>query len=80
MGLRGANLPETLYFIRMNEATLKRRKYKYRIFEFAVKLEGFINLGLMPKRIAFSLKPLIVGLIPQKILCRIKTNYYDDKI
>lgn len=79
MGLRGANLPEPLYFIRMNEATLKRRKYKYRIWEFAVKLEGFIRLGLMPQGIAFALKPLIVGLIPQNILCKIKNRYYDDK-
>lgn len=80
LGLRGANLPETLYFIRMDEAALRRRKYRYRVFECAVKLEGFAKLGLMPGGIAYGLKPLLVGLIPQRILGRVKRRCYRDKI
>lgn len=76
LGLRGANLPEALYFIRMDEATQKRRKYRYRFFECAVKLEGFTKLGLMPRGIIYGLKPLAVGLIPPAILERIKRAYY----
>lgn len=76
LGLRGANLPEALYFIRMDEAALKRRKYRYRFFECAVKLEGFAKLGLMPRGIVYGLKPLVVGLIPSAMLERIKRMYY----
>jgi len=44
-GFRGANLPEILYYIRMDEATLRRRKYRYRFPECAVKLEFFSGWG-----------------------------------
>ena len=75
-GFRGANLPEVLYHIRMDEAALRRRKYRYRFTECAVKLEGFFRLGLMPQGIAYGLKPLVVGLIPNRLLSRIKESYY----
>lgn len=79
LGRRGANLSEVLYFIRMDEAALKRRKYRYRFFECAVKLEGFFKLGLMPIGIIYGLKPLLVGLIPDPILNGIKRRYYNRR-
>ncbi len=75
-GYRGANLPEILYYIRMDEAAFRRRKYRYRFSECAVKLEGFFRLGLMPKGLVYGLKPLVVGLIPRSILNHMKEMYY----
>lgn len=72
----GANLPDTLYHIRRDEGTYHRRKYRYRFLECAVKLIGFTRLGLMPKGILFAVKPLVVGLIPAKLLEKYKQKYY----
>ena len=77
--LYGANLPEMLYHIRMNDATFNRRKYRFRFYEALVKAEGFARLGLMPKGIIYAIKPLIVGLIPNRILEPLKHFYYLKK-
>lgn len=79
MGYKGANIYKTLYYIRQDENTFKRRKYRYRINEAIVKYEGFKLLGLMPEGIVFAIKPLIVGLIPINLLNRIKDKYYKRK-
>lgn len=78
-GHHGVNIDEPLYYIRTDENTWRRRKYRYRFTEFLVKMEGFAKLGLMPKGIAFAAKPLVVGLIPQPVLDRMKKAYYTDK-
>lgn len=70
----GANLKEVLYFIRLDDRTFKRRKYKYRLNECVVKYKGFRNLGLMPKGLFYAVKPLVVGLIPIKLLNTIKSK------
>lgn len=75
-GFCGANLPDTLYCIRQDAATLSRRKYRYRFWETCVKFEGFCRLGLMPRGIPFTIKPLLVGLIPIPLLEQLKKLYY----
>lgn len=78
-GYTGENLPEVLYWIRTDINTLKRRKYRYRFNEAAVKLEGFTKLELLPEGVLYAIKPLIVGLIPSKVLSQIKDKYYNNK-
>ena len=75
-GLRGENTTDAVYYIREDADTFKRRKYRYRLTEVGVKWKGFSALGLMPKGILFAIKPLIVGLVPPKILERLKGKYY----
>lgn len=75
-GCTGVNLPAALYGIRLNEATYRRRKYRYRLNECAVKWIGFRRMGLMPRGIPFAVKPLIVGLIPIRLLNAMKKKYY----
>ena len=41
-----------------------------------MKFKGFNGLGLMPKGFIYAIKPLVVGLIPNKILSIIKNKYY----
>lgn len=71
-GYVGMNLFEPLYFYRDDKNTQKRRKYKYRIAESIIRYKGFKNMKLLPKGFIFVVKPLIVGLIPYKILNKIK--------
>lgn len=79
-GFKGANLEDVLYYIRFNVGTLKRRKYRYRFNESIVKLKGFTNLKLMPLGFFYAIKPLIVGLVPIKLLNQFKKIYYIDKL
>ena len=75
-GLRGANTSDALYHIREDKGTFRRRKYRYRFKETEVKLNGFARLGLMPKGVMFAFKPLVVGLIPMRLLELLKGHYY----
>lgn len=75
----GANLKEVLYFIRLDKATYKRRKYRYRLNECKVKYKGFKDLGLMPKGLLYAIKPLVVGLIPINLLNKIKSLFYNSR-
>ena len=69
---KGENLTERLYYFLEDEATLKRRKYRFRIDEAKVRIRGFKNLGLMPKGFFYGIKPLIVGLMPSPILKKLR--------
>lgn len=75
-GLRGANIVGPVYYIRENEGTFRRRKYRYRLKEARVKFRGFTQLHLMPKGLAFAVKPLLVGLLPVCFLEWLKGHYY----
>lgn len=75
-GLRGENTTDAVYYIREDADTFRRRKYRYRLTEAGVKWKGFLALGLMPKGIPFAIKPLIVGLLPPKLLELLKGKYY----
>lgn len=76
---KSANIPEFLYYFCEDKNTLGRRKYKYRIDEAKVRYRGFKLLGLLPKGFLYVLKPLIVGLIPQRLLCFLKSKFLKDK-
>lgn len=67
-GINGANIQKHLYSFREDKDTISRRKYKYRFDEAIVRWKRFRQLGLMPGAFPFVIKPLIVGLIPAKIL------------
>ncbi len=79
MGRTGENLEEPLYYIRTDEDTHRRRKYRYRLKECRVKWRGFSRLGLMPRGVPYALKPLAVGLVPRAALDRLKRAYYRDR-
>lgn len=67
-GLRGANISEPLYFFLEDQRARKRRKYRYRVDEMRVRYAGFKRMKLLPIGILFVIKPLIVGLIPGRLL------------
>ncbi|MBN1184996.1 MAG: glycosyltransferase [Bacteroidales bacterium] len=63
-GYRGYNIKEPLYKMRDDKNALNRRKFKYRVDEMRMKQEGYKMLGLPFYYQVFSLRPLIVGLLP----------------
>lgn len=77
---KGANLDEPLYYFCENKSAQKRRRYIYRIDEAKVRYIGFKKLHLLPKGIPYIIKPLIVGLIPNKLLQRLKDRKYKRKV
>ena len=72
---KSANLPEKLYYFCEDKNTLGRRKYRYRIDEAKVRYRGFKLLGLLPRGIPYVIKPLIVGLIPARLLVWLKNKF-----
>ncbi|KZE43902.1 glycosyltransferase family 2 protein [Rossellomorea marisflavi] len=67
-GYKGYNIQSPLMKFRENRDAYSRRKYKYRIDEAKVRQKGFKSLGLMPKGFLYVVKPLIVGMLPQRFL------------
>ena len=71
-GFSAGNIPVCLYKFREDEDAYSRRSYKFRIKEAYIRLIGFASLKLYPRAFIYVLKPLIVGLIPQPILRKMR--------
>ncbi|WP_304153468.1 glycosyltransferase [Megamonas hypermegale] len=67
-GYKGYNIQEFLYQFREDTDAFKRRAYKYRWDEVKIRYRGFKELNLLPKGFIYVIKPLIIGLIPQRYL------------
>lgn len=68
-GVNMYNFQEALLDYREDAESAKKKKYKYRFNEVYVRYNGFRELGLLNiKNIVYVIKPLIAGLIPQKII------------
>lgn len=67
-GIKIYTIQEKLLNYRVDQNSYKKRKYKYRINEFKVRYNGFKALKLMPRGYIYAIRPLIVGLIPKKII------------
>lgn len=66
-------IQDVLFDYREDKNSLKKRKYKYRINEFKVRMYNFKLLKIpFLKRFVFEFKPLIVGLVPGNLLNCIK--------
>lgn len=76
MGARGINLTERLYAFGESSEAVKRRRYRDKLREVSVKAEGFRKLKLYPIGIIYLAKPLLVGLIPAKLLAKIKDRVF----
>ena len=68
-GVKMYNFQEPLLDYRENELCAKKKKYKYRFNELYVRYNGFKKLKILNlKSLLFVIKPLIAGLIPQKVV------------
>lgn len=75
-GYIGCNLTEPYYNYRDDGGMLSSMKYRYRVDATVIRAKGFYRLGLYPVGIPYVAKPLVVGLIPIKILHLLKKKYY----
>lgn len=66
-GYKGKNIAEPLYSMRDDRAAYKRRKFKYRLNEAYVRRLCVKNLRLPFYCYIYSLRPIIVGLLPERI-------------
>lgn len=78
LGCKGYNIQRKLYQYREDKNSYRKRTYKNRINESIIRYKGFKQMGLLPKGYIYVFKPLLVGLIPARILKftkKIRGNY-----
>ena len=73
-GYTGYNIPETLYSMRDDRAAYKRRKFRFRINEAYVKCLCVNKLQLPFYGYLYALKPIAVGLLPEKLYAKLHKN------
>lgn len=79
-GMKGYNIQEKLYHYRIQRNEEKRhRPMKYRVDELKVRYKGFKLLKIGFKKIPYIFKPIIAGLIPNKLLNRYNKRKYKEK-
>lgn len=66
MGYRGYNLKEPLLDYYEGKDSFVKRKFRYRLNEARVRMEGYLSLGMMPIGVIYAVKPIFVGLISVK--------------
>ena len=76
LGYAGYNIQEELYNFREDINSHKRRKYRYKIDEAKIRYRGFKKLKILGRGLPYIIKPLIVGLIPYRLLNFMKDKYY----
>lgn len=67
-GYQGANIQENLLAYREDALAYTKRKYRYRINEMKVRYYGFKANGILRGNWKYVIKPLLVGLIPAKLM------------
>lgn len=66
-GYRGFNLSEPLYKMRDDRNAYSRRRFRYRVNEASVAASAVKKLKLSPVKYIYTLRPLIVGLLPKSV-------------
>jgi glycosyltransferase EpsE len=61
-------IPQVLYFISWEFSDYGRRRFVDRITEVAVRRKGIRALRVHPISLLYVIKPILVGMIPQKLL------------
>lgn len=64
-GKKGYNIQQNLFQYREDRSGYRKRKYRYRVDECHLRYHGFKKMGIYGiKGILYTLKPLLVGLVP----------------
>ncbi len=71
-GYRGMNLQESLLDYTIPVTAKGSRKMRHRWNEAVTRYQRFRQLGLLPGVAPYVVKPLAVGLFPEKLLERMK--------
>lgn len=71
-GYRGMNLQEALLDYSIRADGKSGRSMRHRLNEAVTRYERFKELGVLPRALPYVVKPLAVGLIPERLLSLIK--------
>ena len=71
-GFRGANLQECLFDYTLPETAKGSRRMRHRWNEVVTRFQRFRALGRLPKALPYVVKPIVVGLLPEKFLEKVK--------
>lgn len=75
-GYAGHNIKEDLYEYRIDRASGKYRPMRVRLNEACVRARGFKALGLGLKALPYVVKPVVLGLVPGKLMGAIRRTRY----
>lgn len=78
-GYRGKNIHQPLYQMRDDRNAYGRRKFRYRLNEAYVKVLSVKNLGLPAWNYLYSLRPILVGLLPGWLYDKLHKHRLGDK-
>lgn len=73
-GFIGYNMQDYLYKVRDDRNAISRRKFKYRINETYVKINGYRRLGIPFYKYIYTLRPIIVGMLPVPVYNFLRRN------
>lgn len=71
-GFKGANLQEILFDYTIPLTARGSRKMSHRWNEVVTRWRRFRSLGVLPKALPYVIKPIAVGLLPEKLLSALK--------
>ena len=77
-GYRGMNQQEVLLDYTVLQTTHSGRRMQHRWNETVTRYRRFRELGLLPAKFLYVVKPLAVGMIPLPVLSKVK-KYFDSK-
>lgn len=79
-GYFGYNLQKVLFRYREDNDSFKRRKFKYRVNEAKIRYRNFKEMKMLwPKGWLYVARPIVGGLVPAKLLAKIKRNEFEYK-
>ena len=66
------NIPMVLLDYSIISSQIRTRPYRLFLNEFFTRIKCFYKIGKLPQWIFWAVKPLMVGLVPRKVLYRLK--------
>jgi glycosyltransferase EpsE len=78
-GYIGENLSDVLLYYREDQDSFSKRKWKYRIDNVIVRKKWYKELKISCKYFWTIYRPLLVGIIPKKLMQKIHRNRYGYK-
>lgn len=75
-GSKGHNIQDKLYKYKIVNSNKKYRTMQDRVQEAVVRKKGFQKLKIGVKGIPYVIKPIIIGLMPQRLFCKIRKKQY----
>lgn len=72
-GKQGANLQENLYCYHYGRKQ-RHIAMHYRVDEMVLRYYGFRSMGLLPQGIPYVVKPIVLGVMPEGVVCSLRNR------